>query len=258
MCQLKIPLLTRHPVFIPVSVTERSVYELLGDRLEHRVENNGPVQLMHPPVLLIQEGDEDVLNSESLIAQLKNGSGRPLVPSSVVTWVIETETVPAALLRFIFGPLQRMYYQTKHMNGELLWRANMRQLWDDPFLRSCVEESFFDGVTLESRHYKQLMSPLQLSSRSIDGQLALLRSQSEAPQDDLQDSEPAPAEQTMQPDESGVAAHLNSDATPHCGDTEKKPAEQQHGRRYVRFSPEYVNKIVAQLKARENSEENEQ
>ena len=265
MSQLKIPLLTGHPFVIPVSAAERSVYELVGDRLGNRVEKTGLIHLMHPPVLLKQEGGgEAFLNPESLITQLKNGSRRqcPIVPSSLVAWVIETETVPVELLRFIFGPLQRMVYQTKHMSGELLWRANMRQLWNDAFLRSCVEETFFDGVTLESRHYKHLLSPLQLSSRSIDSQLALLRSQSTAPQDnDQQKLEPDPTDQIIQSDEKRVEVesepHSESDAASCCGNTENKPAEQQHGRRYVRFSPEYINKKLAQLNPFENLEGDE-
>lgn len=167
-----------HPFTLKAQVAIRSPYELLGSSANQSTGAEN-VQLTHPPVLLKQDGGgELLLNRDSVIAQLnlsgKKGKKAAKVPKTILVWLIDLRQLDShldMLTRFLFGPLQRLHYEKKDSDHNILWRQTIQLIQANPVLKSNIESALFDGETLSNRHYMLLLSAAKLSVSSVDHEL---------------------------------------------------------------------------------------
>lgn len=92
------------------------------------------------------------------------------MPESLVVFLIEKENITGELMmlmRFLFGPLQRIYYEKKDATGNLNWQQAISIIGENNLLKSCIEKELFNGEELTARHYMQLLRGANLSASSI-------------------------------------------------------------------------------------------
>ncbi|TDX32156.1 hypothetical protein DFO67_102105 [Modicisalibacter xianhensis] len=173
-----------HPFLIEALEAARSPHELLGGSLKTPTTGAADVLLTHPPVLLIHEGGgEQLLNRDAVTAQLnyrKRGQKGPgtAVPASLRVWIIDPKMQTGAfalICTFIFGPIQRMYYQKKDLSGEACWKTVMRNVEKTPDLKSALENTLFAGEALAPRHYLTLLNAAQVGESSVNHELGRIR-----------------------------------------------------------------------------------
>lgn len=184
MYNITIHPLPGHPFLIEAQEVTRSPHELLGGSLKTPTTGAADVLLTHPPVLLIHEGGgEQLLNRDAVTAQLdyrKRGQKGPgmAVPASLRVWIIDPKMQTGAfalICTFIFGPIQRMYYQKKDLSGEACWKIVMRNVEKTPDLKSALENSLFAGEALAPRHYLTLLNAAQVGESSVNHELGRIR-----------------------------------------------------------------------------------
>ena len=165
-----------HPIFFQVQEGIRSTRELLGNPQQRTIATETVVLLPHPPVLQIHEGGgEKLLNRDAVTAQLSYQ--RHPQPANLRVWIIDSKSHnrdAQQLLAFIFGPIQRMYYQKSNGN-KTGWKMTMELIEKDPHLKGVIETNLFDSKRLGPRHYRILLSPAQLSESSITHELGKIR-----------------------------------------------------------------------------------
>lgn len=173
-----------HPFTINAQPASRSLYELFGNAFVNPRASTERMELSHPPVLLIQEGGgEQLLNHDSVIAQLNlldEHNKKVHSANNLSVWLIDlrqSDSQPhSLLLHFLFGSIERLHYEKKDSNNDaLLWRQAMHKAHEDPVLKSCLESELFDDEPLSSRHYRKLLSVAKLSPSSISQELRRLR-----------------------------------------------------------------------------------
>lgn len=181
--KVTIQVLPRVSHFIKVQQAERSVHELLNtsDLLTNKSLKN--VRLIHPPVVVLKEGGGgQLLNKSSLIHQLECYQGvnqKSVMPHSLMTYVIDFEGYDKEeifLYQFLFSQLELLHYQKK-IGKNMLWEMVIRQIEEDSYLKSIVEDKLFKGESLAPRHYHSLLSAVRLSSSAIDHKVSDIRSE---------------------------------------------------------------------------------
>ncbi|CAM3944650.1 hypothetical protein VRRI112168_07295 [Vreelandella rituensis] len=163
-----------HPYTINARLVTRSPQELLGISPKKN-KGSSNVHLMHPPVLLVQDGGGEVLlNRETVLAQLnlnkKKSKKGTKIPESLVACLIEEANVSGEmrmLMGCLFGPLQRLYHEKKDASGNLNWREAIDTIKENPPLKFCIEKTLFNGEELSTRHYVLLLRGANLSASSI-------------------------------------------------------------------------------------------
>lgn len=180
---IKIQILPGVSHFFEVRQSERSVDELLNTSgsLTNKSYNN--IRLNHPPVFIIKDGGgEQLLNMNSLKFQLgfrKPGSQKVVLPESLITYVIDPEKHDkdmVYLYQFLFSRVELLHYQKKE-GSKVAWKTVMQQIEEDEYLKQVIENNFFNGEKLSSRHYKILLVPARLSDSAIDHALPVIRNE---------------------------------------------------------------------------------
>ncbi|QOR39062.1 hypothetical protein HNO52_11470 [Billgrantia diversa] len=169
-----------HPLLVEVREETRTPQELLCDpQLSSNTSSTG-VMLMHPPVLMMQEGGgEKVLNKDALTAQLayRKRDRNAQAPESLRVYIIDSTLHDpdfTLLLFLIFGRVQRMYYRKKE-GKKPSWKSLLKSIHEDPHLKSTIEKFLFDGEELAPRHYQILLSAAQVGESSINHALGKIR-----------------------------------------------------------------------------------
>ena len=201
-----------HPFLVQVQEATRSPQELLDNSRQRSNTKDAGVLLTLPPVVLIQEGGgEQLLNRDVVAAQLsyrKVGKKAPAKPASLRVWLIDPKLYDGEtllLFAFLFGSIQRMYYQRNH--GETAsWKSAMQCIEKDPHLKAVIQNQLFEGEALAPRHYRVLLGAAQVGESSINQELKKIR-------DACSKNEEVIESQSPQPDPSVM---VNEASVDHC------------------------------------------